>query len=74
MKEVCYTRYQVSFYLRWIGSLLKYYKVPKYYDHDCRHKTVPSPLDLTRILKSCHERNDRIKFPEKEEPIPCKVR
>ena len=34
--QVCYTRYQVSFYLSWIGSLLKYCKVPKYYDQDCR--------------------------------------
>ena len=32
--QVCYTRYQVSFYLKWIGSLL-YCKVRKHYDHDC---------------------------------------
>ena len=25
----------MSFYLWWIGSVLKYCKVPKYYDHDC---------------------------------------
>ena len=30
--QVCYTRYQVSFYLWWIVSVLKYCKVPKYYD------------------------------------------
>ena len=34
--QVCYTRYQVLFYLWWIRSLLKYCKVPKYYDQDCR--------------------------------------
>ena len=33
--QVCYTRYQVSFYLWWIGSVLKYCKLPKYYDQDC---------------------------------------
>ena len=32
----CYTRYLVSFYLWWIGSSQKYYKVPKYYDQGCR--------------------------------------
>ena len=30
-----------------------------------RLKYVPPPLDLTRILKSYHKRNDRRKFPEK---------
>ena len=25
------------------------------------------PLDLTTILKSCHEKNDRSKFPGKQE-------
>ena len=34
MYQVCYTRYQVSFYLWWIGSELKYCKVPKYCDQD----------------------------------------
>ena len=29
-------RHQVSFYLWWIGSVLKYRNVPKYYDQDCR--------------------------------------
>ena len=33
--QVCYTRYQVSFYLWGIESALKYCKVPKYYDQDC---------------------------------------
>ena len=31
---------------------------------DARLKNVPPPLDLTRILKSYHKRNDRRKFPE----------
>ena len=34
VNQVCYTRCQVSFYLWWIGSVLKYFKVPKYYDQD----------------------------------------
>ena len=34
--QVCYTRCQVSFYLWWIRSVLKYWKVPKYYGQDCR--------------------------------------
>ena len=34
--QVCYTRYQVSFYLRRIGSALEHCKVPRYYDQDCR--------------------------------------
>ena len=29
--QVYYTRYQASFYLWWIGSVLKYCKVPKYW-------------------------------------------
>ena len=33
--QFCQTRYQVSFYLWWTGSVLKYCKVPKYYDQDC---------------------------------------
>ena len=32
---------------------------------DARLKNVPPPINLTRILKSCHKRNDRRKFPEK---------
>ena len=32
---------------------------------DARLKNVPPSLDLTRILKSYHKRNDRRKFPEK---------
>ena len=35
VNQVCYTRYQVSLYFWWIGSLLKRCKVPKYYDQDC---------------------------------------
>ena len=39
-----------------------------------RLKNVPPPLDLTRILKAYHKRNDRRKFPETQEwPIPCEV-
>ena len=34
--QVCYTRYRVSFYFRFIGSAQKHCKVPKYYDQDCR--------------------------------------
>ena len=30
-----------------------------------RHKNVPPPLDLTRILKSYHKRNDKRKFLKK---------
>ena len=32
---------------------------------DAKHKNVPPPLDLTRILKSYHKRDDKSKFPEK---------
>ena len=32
---------------------------------DARHKNVPPPFDLTRILNSYHKRHDRRKFPEK---------
>ena len=32
---------------------------------NARHKNVPPPLDLTRIFKSYHKTNDRIKFLEK---------
>ena len=35
------------------------------FTNDARLKNVPRPLDLTRILKSYHKRNDRRKFPEK---------
>ena len=34
--QVCYARYWISFYLWWIGSVLKYCKIPKYYDQNCR--------------------------------------
>ena len=41
---------------------------------DARLKSVPPPLDLTRILKSYHKRNDRRKFSEKQErPIPREI-
>ena len=42
--------------------------LPKLTD-DARHENVASPLDLTRILKSYHKRNDRRKFPEKYEEL-----
>ena len=32
---------------------------------NARHENVPSPLYLTRILKSYHKRNDSNRFPEK---------
>ena len=32
---------------------------------NARHKYLPPPLDLTRIWKSYHKRNDRRKFQEK---------
>ena len=35
------------------------------FTENARLKNVPFPLDLTRILKSYHKRNDRRKFPEK---------
>ena len=32
---------------------------------DGRHGNVPPPLDLTRILKLYHKKNDKRKYPEK---------
>ena len=32
---------------------------------DARHKNIPPSLDLTRVLKLYHKRNDRRKLPEK---------
>ena len=32
---------------------------------DARLENAPTPIDLTRLLKSYHKRNDRRKFPEK---------
>ena len=29
--QVCYNKYQISFYLWTVGPVLKYFKVPKYY-------------------------------------------
>ena len=41
---------------------------------DARLKNVPPPLDLTRIIKSYHKRNDGRKFHGKEEqPIPREI-
>ena len=38
--QVCYTRYKVSFYWWWIGPVLKYCKVPKYYHQDCSSRPI----------------------------------
>ena len=32
---------------------------------DGRHENVPPPLDLTRILKLYHKKNDKRKYPVK---------
>ena len=41
---------------------------------DARHKNKPPLLDFTRIFNSYHKRNDRRKFPEKQErPIPHEI-
>ena len=53
--QVCYTRYEASFYLQWIGYVLKYCKVPKYYDQDCRQFTK-APLAISYFGSSCYER------------------
>ena len=34
--KVCYTGYQVLFYLWWVGPVLKYCKCPKYYEKVCQ--------------------------------------
>ena len=34
-KQICDTRYHVSFYLWQIGAVSKHYKFPQYYDLDC---------------------------------------
>ena len=34
---------------------------------DARHQNVHPALDLTRILKSYRKRNDRRKFPKKQD-------
>ena len=41
---------------------------------DARHENVPPSLDLTRILKSYHKRNDGRKFKEKQkQPVPREI-
>ena len=41
---------------------------------DSRHQNALPPLNLTRILMSYHKRNDKRKFPEKQEkPIPREI-
>ena len=42
--QVCDTRYQVSFYLWLIRSVLKYCKVPKHYDQDCSLESFAGEL------------------------------
>ena len=44
--EVCYTRYQVFFCLWGIGSVLKYCKIPKYFDLDYSLKAQVVKLDV----------------------------
>ena len=47
--KVCYTRYQVLFYFCWSGSVVKYCKVPKYYDQDCNLKPEIDKLDIGKL-------------------------
>ena len=47
--QVCYTRYQVLFYFWWSGSVVKYCKVPKYYDQDCNLKPEIDKLDIGKL-------------------------
>ena len=46
--QVCYTRYQFSLYLWCTGSLLKHFKVPKYYEQDCRCYPNYSKTSITQ--------------------------
>ena len=48
--QVCCTRYHVSFCLWLIRSVLKHYKVPKYYDQDCL-KIFFSPSTLPMMIQ-----------------------
>ena len=54
--QVWYTRYQVSFYLWWIWSVLKYCRVPKYYDQDLYHE---DNLEVTKLLKKLNQTGKR---------------
>ena len=47
--QVFHSRYQFPFYLWWIGSVLKYCKVPKYYEQDCRFNGIFSRNNWPRI-------------------------
>ena len=55
--QVCCTRYQVSLYLWWIGSVVKCCKVPKYYDQDSWHNICWPHLVL---IFHCTKRGLRI--------------
>ena len=46
--QLCYTRYQVPFYLWWIGHVLKHCKVPKYYAENV--KTIKVWRKLGRVM------------------------
>ena len=57
MYQVCYTRYQVLFYLWRTKSVLKYCKVSKYNDQDCLKilfllSALPMMIQISR--KSAH--------------------
>ena len=69
--QVSCTRYQVSFYLRWIGLVLKYFKVPKYYDQNCtistgnvfnNHKVF---VTIVALIISCLHIKERLSSTEK---------
>ena len=47
--QVCYTKYHVSFYLCLIVSVLKQYKVLKYYDQDCSSNSLLEILPINDI-------------------------
>ena len=57
MCQVCYTRYQVPFYLWRFGPVLNCSKMPQYYDPDCLEafllaSTLPMIIQLSG--KSTH--------------------
>ena len=50
--QACYSRYQVSFYLCRIGSVLKHQQFPKYIDQDCQgifflYYTLPMMIQIS---------------------------
>ena len=81
--QVCYARYQVSLFFCWIGSLLKYCKVPKYYDQDCSlrvRKKVCITLPEFYIENYCNnhflkkQRNEKLKMIFKQKWFFWKVK